>query len=331
MVKFLSAALVFLSLLVPTMAADPPPVYDPLAATGPEPVTLLLEVADEGRGSTLPLRVYLPAAAEPAPVILFSHGLGGSRNNNAFLGKHWAMRGYVAVFLQHPGSDEEIWKNALPLQRMRRMKEAASAENYTARLRDVPLVINALTAWNASDAHPLKGRLDLSRLGMSGYSFGAQTTQALAGQSAFGRISFAEPRIRAAVIMSPSPPARSDPAAAFATIKIPCLLLTGTHDDSPIGNTDPAARLKVFPHLKQAAAWQVVFDQATHMAFGDRELAGNPPRDDRYHRAITALTTAFWDARLKDDPAATAWLNGAGAKAVLDPKDRWEMNPRARE
>jgi len=264
MVKFLSAALVFVSLLTLAVAADPPPGYDPLVAVGPEPVTLLLEVADERRGRTLPLRVYLPAVTKPAPVILFSHGLGGSRDNNTFLGKHWALHGYVAVFLQHPGSDEDIWKNALPLQRMRRMKEAASAENHFARIRDVPVVIDALTAWNAAAAHPLMDRLDLSRLGMSGFSFGAQTTQALAGQSAFGRISFVEPRIRAAVIMSPSPPARGDPATAFATIKIPCLLLTGTHDDSPIGNTDPADRLKVFPHLTQAAAWQVVFDQATN-------------------------------------------------------------------
>ena len=56
-----------------------------------------------------PIRVYLPAAGTPAPVVLFSHGLGGSREGNAFMGRHWAQRGYVAVFLQHPGSDDGVW------------------------------------------------------------------------------------------------------------------------------------------------------------------------------------------------------------------------------
>lgn len=304
--------------------------YDPLAVSGAAADSLLVEAVDETRGRKLPIRVYLPRAADPAPVVMFSHGLGGSRDNNAFLGKHWAQRGYIAVFLQHHGSDESVWKNAPPLQAMSRLKQAASAENHSARLRDVPVVINALAAWHETEGHPLAGRLDLERLGMCGYSFGAVTTQALAGQAALGRISFAEPRIRAAVMISPSPPSLGDPAAAFAPIKIPCLLLTGTRDDSPVGRTTPADRLNVFPHLKQAAAWQVVFDEATHMDFGDREGVARAPRDRRYHRAIIALTTAFWDAHLKGDPAATAWLNGEGAKTVLAPKDRWEINPKAR-
>jgi len=324
-VNWFSAALVSLSLAV-TAVAD----YEPLAVSGPVPDSRLLEAVDDARGRKLPIRVYLPRAADPAPVVLFSHGLGGSRDNNAFLGKHWAQRGYVAVFLQHPGSDEDVWKNAPPLQAMGRMKQAASAENHSARLRDVPVVIDALAAWHETEGHPLAGRLDLGRLGMCGYSFGAVTTQALAGQAALGRVSFAEPRIRAAVMISPSPPTLGDPAAAFAPVKIPCLLLTGTRDDSPLGRTTPADRLKVFPHLKQAAAWQVVFDEATHMAFGDREGVGRAPRESRYHRAMIALTTAFWDAHLKGDAAATAWLNGEGAGTVLDPKDRWEMNAKAR-
>jgi predicted dienelactone hydrolase len=193
-------------------------------------------------------------------------------------------------------------------------------------------VIDVLTIWNGESGHALKGLLDLEHIGMSGHSFGAQTTQAVSGQSpARGRISFLEPRIDASVMMSPSPPALGDPAAAFASIRIPCLLMTGTLDNSPIGNSSPEDRLKVFPHLQQAAAWQVVFDKAMHMAFGDRELTGQAIKDPRYHRAILALTTAFWDAELKRDAAAKAWLNGKGAKSVLVPEDRWEMNRKAGE
>jgi pimeloyl-ACP methyl ester carboxylesterase len=165
--------------------------------------------------------------------------------------------------------------------------------------------------------------MDLEKVGMSGHSFGAQTTQVMAGQSA-GRISLRDPRVDAAVMMSPSPPARGDAAAAFGTVKIPCLLMTGTLDDSPIGNTTPAERLKVFPHLKEAPAWQVVFDKATHMDFGQRE--GRVTKQSRYHRAILALTTAFWDAELKGKPEARKWLNGEATRKVLVPADRWENN-----
>jgi predicted dienelactone hydrolase len=56
-----------------------------------------------------------------APVVLFSHGLGGSRTGSVFLGEHWAARGYVAVFLQHPGSDDSIWKDKPWQERMRAM------------------------------------------------------------------------------------------------------------------------------------------------------------------------------------------------------------------
>jgi predicted dienelactone hydrolase len=307
-------------------------VYDPLKVAGVEIVSKTFVVQDAKRTRDLPLRVYLPASPKPAPVILFSHGLGGSCDNNPYLGNHWAKRGYLVVFVQHPGSDEKVWKDAPVLQRMGAMKKAASFDNFLARAGDIPAVIDALTKWNLEEAHPLKGRLDPTRLGMSGHSFGANTTQAVSGQSYAGqRVSFVEPRIDAAVMMSPGPPAMGDPAAAFSPIRIPCLLLTGTRDDSPIGNMTAADRLKVFPHLQKAAAWQVVFDEATHMAFGERDLMGKTPKEPRYHRAILALTTAFWDAELKGDPNARAWLKGEGAKSVLVPKDQWMMNQKSAE
>ena len=43
-----------------------------------------------------------------APVVLFSHGLGGSREGYGYLGSYWAAHGYVAVHLQHIGSDETM-------------------------------------------------------------------------------------------------------------------------------------------------------------------------------------------------------------------------------
>ena len=116
---------------------------------------------------------------------------------------------------------------------------------------------------------------------------------------------------------------------AFGTINIPCLLMTGTLDDSPIGDMTPESRLKVFPNLANAPAWQVVFDKATHMSFGELDLAGKEQKGARYHKAILALSTAFWDAHLRGDKAAEEWLNGEGARKALAAEDKWEMNGRA--
>lgn len=307
-----------------TAAADS---YDPLAVGKAKVRSETFDVRDAKRERTIPIRAYFPEANEPAPVILFSHGLGGSRDNNPYLGNHWAKRGYAVVFIQHPGSDESIWKNERPLKRMAAMTAAASGESFMDRNRDVPAVIDALETWNREKGHVLEGLLDLDHIGISGHSFGAVTTQAVAGQAfGGGRISFTEKRIDAALMMSPSIPKRGDPADAFASIAIPCLLMTGTLDDSPIGETTPESRLEVFPNLTNAPAWQVVFDKATHMSFGDRDLAVKEQKGDRYHKAILALSTAFWDANLKGEKPAKAWLNGGGARKALAPEDTWQRN-----
>ncbi len=306
--------------------------YNPLVVPDVEIVSKTFDIKDTNRDRTLPVRIYLPKTSEPAPVILFSHGLGGSCDNNPYLGNHWAKRGYIVVFIQHPGSDESVWKEKQPGQRMGAMKQAASLENFMSRTQDVPAVIDALAAWDADKSNLLHDRFDMKHIGMSGHSFGAATTQAVAGQSAAGgKVSFPETRLSAAVMMSPSPPTLGDPAMAFSSIKIPCLLMTGTLDDSLIGNTKATDRLKVFPNLTGAPAWQVFFDKATHMSFGERDLRGNSEIGNRYHKPILALTTAFWDAHLRGDKAAKAWLNGPDARSVLAPEDQWDLNTMAKD
>ena len=63
--------------------------YDPLAIDkDAHPTWLDLSVQDVSRERTIPIRVYLSARTAPAPVVLFSHGLGGSRAGSPFLGEH---------------------------------------------------------------------------------------------------------------------------------------------------------------------------------------------------------------------------------------------------
>jgi predicted dienelactone hydrolase len=133
-----------------------------------------LTVHDAVRNRDIPVRIYLPANEKPEPVVLFSHGLGGSRSGSKFLGDRWAARGYVAVFVQHPGSDDAVWKEAAPEERMAALREAATLENFLLRAKDVTTVLDQVVAWNKSG--PLAGRMDLTKVGMSGHSFGAVTT-----------------------------------------------------------------------------------------------------------------------------------------------------------
>ena len=285
-----------------------------------------LAVQDQVRQREIPLRVYLPADGRPAPVVLFSHGLGGTRKGCAYLGKHWAGRGYVAVFLQHPGSDDSVWRGQLPSLRMAAMREAASGRNFSSRVRDVPAALDQLEAWHKADGHPLSGRLNISRVGMSGHSFGAVTTQAVSGQAFAKRGAlFTDARINAAIAFSPSSPRRGSHAAAFGSVRIPWMLMTGTDDTSPIGNADVASRLLVFPDLPVGDKYELVLDGAEHSAFTERRLPGERlKRNPNHHRAILALSTAFWDAYLRQDAAALAWLKGDGPRGVLDAKDRWQ-------
>lgn len=103
------------------------------------------------------------------------------------------------------------------------------------------------------------------------------------------------------------------------------MLMTGTKDIAPIGNADLASRLAVFAALPPDGKYEFVLDGAEHSTFTDRPLPGDTePRNPNHHRAILALSTAFWDAWLREDAAARAWLDGDGPRRVLEEHDRWQ-------
>ena len=299
--------------------------YDPMLTGKVQPEQTDLAIKDAKRSREIPIRVYLPTDKTAAQVVLFSHGLGGNREGSAYLGKHWAARGYVAVFLQHPGSDDSVWKDLPIAQRMAALKQAAGLQEFLLRVQDVTAVLDQLEVWNKDTAHVFAGRFDLKRIGMSGHSFGAVTTQAVSGQVAPLGKGFTDSRIKAAVIMSPSAPANGNTKQAFGSVKIPWMLLTGTKDSNPINGADAKTRLVVFPDLSPGSKYQLVLDKAEHSAFGDRALPGETERrNPNHHRAILAVTTAFWDACLRDDEQARLWLDGDAVKSVLENDDQWQ-------
>jgi hypothetical protein len=59
------------------------------------------------------------------------------------------------------------------------------------------------------------------------------------------------------------------------------------------------------------------------------QLAVCGPGPDRRRSSCDSLETLgsdgpFWDATLRDDPAAQAWLDGDGPQSVLGQDDQWQ-------
>lgn len=315
----------FLVALVTVAGVMSAMAYDPLTH-GPAGTAMEVTVKDATRNREIPLRIVLPADRKPAPVVLFSHGLGGSREGSAYLGEHWSARGYVTVYLQHPGSDTSVWQGEAVSERMGAMRSAASLKNFVERVGDVKAVLNQLERWSRSEQSPLAGRLDLQHIGMSGHSFGAVTTEAVSGEKLpITGTRWTDERIKAAVAFSPSVPKKGNASEAFGSVKIPWLLMTGTKDNAPIGQTDAASRRLVYPALPLGGKYELVLDKAEHSAFTDRALPGDAEkRNPNHHRAILAVSTAFWDAYLKNEPEAKAWLDGSGPRSVLETQDTWQ-------
>jgi predicted dienelactone hydrolase len=159
------------------LMADEAPPREYKKAPGPRAVgAVQLEWKDDKRaGRVVPVKVYYPKdATGPSPVIVFSHGLGGTRDGYEYAGRHWASHGYVCVHLQHAGSDDAVWKGSKqPVADLR--KAAQDPANAVNRPLDVRFAIDQLARAQKEDKL-LKGRLDLDRLGMAGHSFGAYTT-----------------------------------------------------------------------------------------------------------------------------------------------------------
>jgi len=284
---------------------------------------------DSKRDRDVPVKIYSPRTGSgPFPVILFSHGLGGSRDGYEYLGEYWASHGYVSVHLQHLGSDDAVWRDAGLLIAKRAMqKSATNPQNAINRPLDVSFAIDELERLNR-DASPWRHRLDLDRIGVAGHSFGAFTALASAGQRFQPGVakdsSLADPRIKAAIPMSaPTPKNKSRLDEVYAGVKIPCLHMTGTKDSSPIGDTTAEERRLPFDHCKNSDQFLITFKDGDHMIFSGRTTRKNPS-DENFQQLIQQSSTAFWDAYLRDDPKAKSWLTNE-FEGVLDDAGKLEF------
>jgi predicted dienelactone hydrolase len=223
--------------------------------------------------------------------------------------------------MQHAGSDRGILTTGIVA--------GMSPIQLIARARDVTFVLDEIGRRKAEGKCELT-RIDRSRIGMSGHSFGAMTTFAAIGQNYAlpAARGLADPRIKAAIAFSPSPPMRShDDQAAFGTIHIPVMTLTGTADVVAITPGITAAdRQRPFRAMPPGDKYMLVLAGANHMQFNGLDRLRDGTKPDPHIRALTiSATTAFWRATLLGDADAAHWLTDPlGLRRQLAAGDTFE-------
>lgn len=283
---------------------------------------------EDGSVRVVPYKIYHPAEhnLERVPLIVWSHGFGGNRDGAAFLSRYLASHGYILAHITHHGTDSSLWegKAGHPWDHLRNAR--VNRHTTLNRMYDVPFALDQLKDWAAQDPEAAAG-IDFENIGMSGHSFGAMTTQIMAGQLIANDndelISIHEPRFKAGVLYSPVPVAHllDEPREmqAYGQIKTPLFHMTGTDDASPLEDFGYERRLRVFENTPEDVSKHLLVKKdGDHMVYnGTRgKLAANPLKD-RHEAIIMACAHAYWDWMLKGDEGAAEWLNGAEGQTFV--------------
>ena len=228
---------VSLRVLYPTLAPDREEPF------GPFTLALAMDAAVEGAG---------------LPLVLISHGTGGTPWTHRDLAAHLARSGFVAGLLQHPGNhraDDRL---------------AGKAINLENRPRHVRLAIDAVLTDPSLGGHLRRGGV-----AVVGHSLGGYTALAVAGgrpwaapwETPDGRAAplavERDPRVRALVLLAPATPWFMAPDG-LTGVRLPILMRTGEKD----AHTDPAHAAIVERGLPEPGLLQHrVIPNAGHFAF----------------------------------------------------------------
>jgi predicted dienelactone hydrolase len=318
---------------------------------GESPVGVIPEgtVRDTERAKDLVFTVEYPTRPGSYPVIFFSHGFGATRQMYVGLSSHWASQGYVVIKPAHADAGRlqtsgvnTAWENQTPT-------------DWRNRVRDITALIDALD--RIEESYPeLKGKIDRDKIGVGGHSYGAFTAMLLAGARTFAAgsttgASYADPRVKAAVVMSPQGPSETFGLTpeSWKGIRVPVLYMTGTLDKGLSDNETPEWRRQAFDLSPDGDKWLAVLAGASHGSFAgqmdplmqgrqrpEEPMLGDPRRRDPMDRRqatgegsagmrirntfvqVKALSLAFFDAYLRSDAEGRTTLEGAGTRGGVE-------------
>ena len=265
--------------------------YIPDSGTFPVGAIPDATIRDVARNKDLEMSIDYPTRGGPYPVVIFSHGFGGSKNGYVGLAAHWVSNGYVVIRPTHADSgalrqalDEQKEEN--PNRTMRERLDAAETvwekqgpADWENRVQDIRSIIDSLAS--LEERYPeLRGRIDREKVSVGGHSYGAFTAMLIGGvRSSQVSRSLADDRVDAVVAMSP--PGTSERLGltreSFATLTRPALFLTGTEDKGLDESETAEWRREGFENSPAGDKYLAVIQGARHSTFTGRML---PPQEE---------------------------------------------------
>jgi dienelactone hydrolase len=311
------------------LAAAEPAAYK--LVDGPHTVREVPELIlhDAERKKDLPIRIHYPSADGSYPVIVFSHGAGGSKECCAELARHWASHGYVVIQVTHADSIRLRRQQGERASLGQAMGEAIRGllepEVRRQRTRDISFTLDSLRVLERQ-VPELKGKLDAERIGVGGHSAGALTAMLLGGTQSFseGAGDLTDPRPRAFLLLS----AQGRGPLGFTEeswrgFTRPMMNMTGSRDLS-VGGRGPEWRKDPYDFSPPGGKYHVYIEGANHGSFignlsggmaawlRGESVQGEALREqEAIFNWVKVACIVFWDAYLKDDAPARTYLDSA--------------------
>lgn len=275
--------------------------------SGPLPpsssVTAELTLHDSDRNREVPLKIYYPGHISGSlPLIIFSHGYGGSREGYEYLGRGWADAGYIVIFPTHIGSDAD----ALAQSGLRGAGDPAAAfEMQRQRTSDVRFILTSLKLID-KQVRDIHGKINNKQIGVGGHSMGAGTALLIGGATGSAPngspMSLRDKHVKAVIAISPQGPGEEGFSEhSWDKFAVPVLTMSGTKDRG-IGGQPAEWRMQAYQHMPAGSKYQVIVNGAEHLTFA----AGG-----RFRGCILQETTAFWDMYLKAREGSAIQTSGA--------------------
>lgn len=168
----------------------------------------------------------------PYPLIVYSHGYGGSAFASIFLSEYLAKHGFVVAACDHSDAhlaaraaghaDADANGNLLSAKEMARIRGSLGRPRFDHRPKELTSVIDGMLALNADVASPMGGIIDPERIGACGHSLGVHTVLMAGGMGN------KDARIKALLVLSGGISAFS--AAEFRRLDLPVMFMYGERE-----------------------------------------------------------------------------------------------------